>query len=185
VIGGGGGELCRAVRRPVGYMIGMSAAVTIRDLKDGERAWANDLYRAIRFETTPPGAVALVAELASPGSAGARSTPGGSAESIAGERIGLGRLVAHAPDVLELGGIWTDEAVRGRGIARAMVGALLERRAQMPHPEHLWCIPFVHLSAFYQSCGFALSAPPWPPSIAAKVSHCIEDGLDDVVVLVR
>jgi len=147
-------------------MIGMTAAVTIRDLKDGERAWANDLYRAIRFETTPPGAVALVAELH-------------------GERIGLGRLVAHAPDVLELGGIWTDEAVRGRGIARAMVEALLARRAETPHPEQLWCIPFVHLSAFYQSCGFALSAPPWPPSIAAKVSHCIEDGLDEVVVLVR
>lgn len=158
-------------------MIGMTAAITIRDLKDSERAWANDLYRAIRFETTPPGALALVAELARP--------HGGSAESIDGERIGLGRLVAHAPDVLELGGIWTHEAVRGRGVARAMVEALLERRAETPHPERLWCIPFAHLSAFYQSCGFALSAPPWPPSIAAKVSHCIEDGLDEVVVLVR
>src|SRR5689334_21786516 len=147
-------------------MIAMSSAVTIRELQDGERAWANDLYRAIRFETTPPGAIALVAELN-------------------GERIGLGRLVAHAPEVLELGGIWTDEAVRGRGIARAMVEALLARRAQTPHPERLWCIPFVHLSAFYRSCGFALSAPPWPPSIAAKVSHCIEGGLPDVVVLVR
>ena len=141
-------------------MVAMSAVLTIRDLQDSERAWANDLYRAIRFETTPPDAVALVAELASPGSAGERSTPGGSAESIVGERIGLGRLVAHAPDVLELGGIWTDEAVRGRGIARAMVAALLARREQTPHPERLWCIPFAHLSAFYQSCGFALSEPP-------------------------
>jgi hypothetical protein len=101
-------------------MIAMSSAVTIRDLEDGERAWANDLYRAIRFETTPPGAIALVA-----------------------------------------------------------------RREQTPHPERLWCIPFAHLSAFYQSCGFALRAPPWPPSVAAKVSHCVEDGLPDVVVLVR
>jgi GNAT superfamily N-acetyltransferase len=147
-------------------MVGMTAAITIRDLEDGERAWANDLYRAIRFETTPPGAVALVAELAD-------------------ARMGLGRLVAHAPDVLELGGIWTDDAVRGRGIARAMVEALLARREHMRHPERLWCIPFVHLSAFYQSFGFAVSAPPWPPSIAAKVAHCIADALPDVVVLVR
>jgi GNAT superfamily N-acetyltransferase len=158
-------------------MVGMTAPITIRDLEDGERAWANDLYRAIRFETTPPGAVALVAELA--------RIPGGSAESINRARIGLGRLVAHAPDVLELGGIWTDEAVRGRGIARAMVEALLARHQRMPHPERLWCIPFVHLSAFYQSFGFAVSAPPWPPSIAAKVSHCVADALPDVVVLVR
>jgi GNAT superfamily N-acetyltransferase len=185
VIGAGRGQLCRAVQRASGYMIAMSSALTIRDLQDGERAWANALYRAIRFETTPPGAVALVAELASPGSAGARSTPRGSAESIDGERIGLGRLVAHAPDVLELGGIWTDEAVRGRGIARAMVAALLARREQNPYPERLWCIPFAHLSAFYRSCGFALGAPPWPPSVAAKVSHCIEEGLPEVVVLVR
>ena len=144
----------------------MSAAVIIRDLEDGERAWANALYRAIRFASTPPGAVALVAE-------------------IDGARVGLGRLVAHAPDVLELGGIWTDEAARGRGIARAMVEALLARRAQTAHPEHLWCIPFAHLSAFYQSFGFGVSLPPWPPSIAAKVSHCVDDGLPDVVVLVR
>lgn len=155
----------------------MTSTITIRELEAGERAWANALYQAIRFEVTPPDAVALVAE-------------------VDGERVGLGRLVAHAFDVLELGGIWTDEAVRGRGLARAMVNALLARCGRTADPDQrsriagvrtdrLWCIPFAHLSAFYQSFGFAVSAPPWPPAIAAKVAHCVEEALPDVVVLVR
>jgi GNAT superfamily N-acetyltransferase len=144
----------------------MTGAVAIRDLRDDERDWANALYRAIKFAVTPRDAVALVAELD-------------------GARVGLGRLVALAPDVLELGGIWTDEAVRGRGIARAMVNALLARREQAGSAGPLWCIPFAHLSAFYQSCGFAVSAPPWPPAVADKVGDCIAHALPDVVVLAR
>src|SRR5262245_35419811 len=144
----------------------MTGAAAIRDLRDDERDWASALYRAIRFAVTPPGAIALVAELD-------------------GARVGLGRLVALAPDVLELGGIWTDEAVRGRGIARAMVSALLARRAHIGSVGPLWCIPFAHLSAFYESCGFAVSAPPYPPAIAAKVDDCVAHALPDVVVLAR
>src|SRR5689334_8302474 len=112
------------------------AALAIRELDDGERAWANERYRAIQFAPTPPGCVALVAELD-------------------GARVGLGRLVAYAPGVVELGGIWTDEAVRGRGVARAMVHALLARLGTAP----AWCIPFAHLAPFYESCGFARRAP--------------------------
>jgi GNAT superfamily N-acetyltransferase len=141
----------------------MTSAITIRGLEERERAWANALYQAIRFEVTPPDAVVLVAE-------------------VEGARVGLGRLVAHTPDVVELGGIWTDEAVRGRGVARAMVNALLARSG---HRDRLWCVPFAHLSAFYQSFGFAVSVPPWPAAIAAKVAHCVADALPDVVVLVR
>ncbi len=141
----------------------MAEPLAIRDLRDDERAWADERYRAIRFATTPPGSVALVAERA-------------------GVRIGLGRLVAHPGGVVELGGIWTDEAARGAGVARAMVRALLAR-AETPHP--LWCIPFAHLAAFYQSFGFAPVAPPWPPPIAAKVTDCIAHALPDVVVLAR
>jgi GNAT superfamily N-acetyltransferase len=161
-------------------------SITIRDLEDSERAWANAQYRAIRFAVTPPDAVALVAELA-------------------GQRVGLGRIVTHAPDVVELGGIWTDEAARGHGVARAMVSALLERlertereieaerpgAAQGPGTtaprgaRRVWCIPFAHLAAFYQSFGFTVSAPPWPPSIAAKVADCIAQALPEVVVLAR
>ncbi len=142
--------------------------MTIRDLRDDERAWANAQYRAIRFATTPPDAVALVAE-------------------VAGARVGLGRLVALAPGVLELGGIWTDDAVRGRGIARTMVAALLARLSEPDHGERprVWCIPFAHLSAFYQSFGFAVSPPPWPPAIAAKLATIVADALPEAVVLAR
>lgn len=140
--------------------------IAIRDLRDSERAWADAQYRAIQFATTPPESVALVAELA-------------------GQRVGLGRLVAHGPGVLELGGIWTDEAARGRGVARAMVAALLDRRDRIGHTGRLWCIPFAHLATFYQSFGFAVSPPPWPPPIAAKVADCIAHALPEVVVLAR
>jgi len=181
--------------------------LTIRDLRDDERDWASERYRAIRFATTPSGSVALVAERA-------------------GVRIGLGRLVAHAGGVVELGGIWTDEAARGAGVARAMVSALLARAGHAAPGEQsagepeaaversamgsgnpagsaggagseasggeasgaidrLWCIPFAHLAAFYRSFGFAPVAPPWPPPIAAKVAECIAHALPDVVVLAR
>jgi GNAT superfamily N-acetyltransferase len=166
----------------------MASTVTIRDLEDGERAWANALYQAIRFEVTPPDAVALVAEVDGERvGLGRLVAHAPDVAEVDGERVGLGRLVAHASDVVELGGIWTDEAVRGRGLARAMVNALLTRYERTRHAEidRLWCIPFAHLSAFYQSFGFNVSAPPWPPAIAAKVAHCVEDALPDVVVLVR
>lgn len=149
----------------------MTGPITIRDLRDHERAWANAQYRAIQFAETPPDAIALVAELGH-------------------ARVGLGRLVAHAPDVLELGGIWTDEAARGRGVARAMVEALLPRAERLGPlapgtPRELWCIPFAHLAAFYQSFGFAVRAPPWPPPITAKVADCVAHALPEVVVLAR
>jgi GNAT superfamily N-acetyltransferase len=143
----------------------MAEPLTIRDLGDDERAWADERYRAIQFAITPPGSVALVAERA-------------------GVRIGLGRLAAHPGGVVELGGIWTDEAARGAGVARAMVSALLARAGRAA-PGPLWCIPFAHLAAFYQSFGFAPVAPPWPPPIAAKVAECIAHALPDVVVLAR
>jgi GNAT superfamily N-acetyltransferase len=141
----------------------MAEPLVIRDLRDDERDWADERYRAIRFATTPPGSVALVAERG-------------------GARVGLGRLVAHPGGVVELGGIWTDEAARGAGVASAMVAALLVRGVGI---ARLWCIPFAHLAAFYQSFGFAPVVPPWPPPIATKVDDCIAHALPDVVVLAR
>lgn len=144
----------------------------IRDLRDDERAWADAQYRAIQFAVTPAPIVQLVAELPE---AEGDGRPG---------RVGLGRLVAHDDGVTEMGGIWTDEAARGRGVARAMVEALLGRAARDGHPPPLWCIPFAHLAAFYRSFGFQDTAPPWPPAIAAKVADCVAHALD-VVVLSR
>jgi GNAT superfamily N-acetyltransferase len=174
-----------APRDPAGILRGVSDPITIRDLDEDERAWANERYQDIQFAVTPPDAVALVAELA-------------------GVRVGLGRLVLHAPGVLELGGIWTDPSVRHRGIARAMVAALIARlppqgsepasggpagpgdaRATTSDGSPVWCIPFAHLAAFYQSFGFAPCPPPWPAAVAAKVAACAEQQLPEVVVLAR
>src|SRR5262249_59979882 len=55
-----------------------------------------------------------------------------------GERVGLGRLVPIGDDVVELGGIWTDERHRRLGVAALVVRALLERAAGRP----VYCIPF-------------------------------------------
>jgi len=68
-------------------------------------------------------------------------------------------------------------------VARAMVTALLGRvevAAALPAvaagPEGaalLWCIPFRHLLAFYQSFGFTDAALPWPAPIARKAAALI------------
>lgn len=144
----------------------MAGSIVIRELRPDERDWADARYRALQFAIDPPAVMALVAELA-------------------GDRVGLGRLVALAPGVLELGGIWTDEAARGRGVARAMVEGLLARAERTGHPAPLWCIPFAHLAPFYRSCGFTDRPAPWPPAIAAKVDDCVAHALPAVVVLAR
>jgi GNAT superfamily N-acetyltransferase len=134
----------------------------IRPLRDDELPWAAERYREIKFAASPPGAIGLVAELE-------------------GQRVGLGRLIEHEPGVIELGGIWTDPAARGQGVATAMVAALLERAG----PVKLWCIPFAHLAAFYESFGFEAARPPWPPAIAAKVAGLRDEHMPSIVVLVR
>ena len=138
----------------------MSAPVTIRPLREDELAWAAERYREIAFQATPAGSVALVAELA-------------------GERVGLGRLVPLGPDSVELGGIWTADAARGRGVARAMVRELFDRAAGLD----VWCVPFDHLTEFYLSFGLQRTDPPWPDPIAAKVEDCERRGLPAVAVL--
>jgi GNAT superfamily N-acetyltransferase len=138
----------------------MTAAITIRPLREDELDWAAERYREIAFQATPPGSIALVAELA-------------------GERVGLGRLVPLGPRSVELGGIWTTGAARGRGVARAMVSALFDRAAGLD----VWCIPFEHLTQFYLSFGLQRTEPPWPDAIAAKVEDCERRGLPAVAVL--
>jgi len=145
----------------------VSQSIAIRPLRPDERAWADAQYAAIQFVASPPDATQLVAELVE---------AGGSAP------VGLGRLVPFAPGVVEMGGIWTADAVRGRGVARAMVMALIERA---PGDAPLWCIPFAHLVPFYASCGFVAHAGPWPPAVAAKVAAVEAQGLGPIAVLAR
>jgi GNAT superfamily N-acetyltransferase len=139
------------------------AGVMIRELRPDERAWAAGVYRSIDFAPTPAGDLALVAE------------------DPAGRRVGLGRLVAldAAASAVELGGIWTDEAARGHGVAAAMVNALLARAGD----RDVWCVPFDHLVAYYQGFGLVPAPPPWPEAVAAKVADCVARALPPVAVL--
>lgn len=140
-----------------------TVVVHLRDLRDDEAAWAADQYRAIQFAPTPAGSVALVAELTD------------------GTRAGLGRLVPVGGGAFELGGIWTDDAHRGHGIAAAMVHALIARAAG----ADLWCVPFVHLVDYYARFGFTPHVRPWPAAIAAKIDDCIARALPPATVLRR
>lgn len=113
----------------------------VRRAQPDERAEVSRLYAAIDFQPTPDDATQLVAD-------------------SGGSLVGLGRLVPipGAPDLLELGGIWVAEHLRGDGTARAIVGALVAAAADQP----LACIPFAKLELFYASFGFA----PWDPARA-------------------
>lgn len=142
---------------------------TIRPLREDEREWANARYAAIRFMATPVHARVWVAELIEPEVP--RPDP----------RVGLGRLIEVEPGAFELGGIWTDETARNRGIARAMVHALLDAA----RGAWLWCVPFAHLAPFYEEFGFVATSPPWPAAIAAKVAECEAHRLPTVVVQSR
>jgi predicted GNAT family N-acyltransferase len=129
-------------------------SLSVRDATAAERAFADARYREIQFSPTQASHRQLVA-------------------ALDGALVGLGRLVPIAPGVVELSGIWTSDAVRGRGVARAMVAELLVRSAGDPE---VWCVPFSHLVGFYESFGFAAVPRPWPASIIAKVEACIALG---------
>lgn len=147
---------------------------TIRTLRDDEREWANARYREIRFSESGRDCLGFVAELAEPAIDPAidpRLDP----------RVGLGRLVELEPGVFELGGIWTSDRARNRGIARAMVTTLLAHAPRV----RLWCVPFAHLVPFYEQFGFRAAPRPWPARVEAKVADCEAHRLPTVVVLAR
>jgi GNAT superfamily N-acetyltransferase len=134
----------------------------IRTLRPDELDWANARYASVGFAASTPAHQLLVAELD-------------------GARVGLGRLVPIGDRAVELGGIWTDQAARGRGVARAIVTALLARAGD----ADVWCIPFEHLARFYMGLGLAPAPAPWPAGVADKVADCAARGLAAVVVLAR
>lgn len=132
----------------------------IRVATAADRAWAAARHAAIGFAPTAPDDLLLVVV-------------------VDGEPAGVGRVVGG----LELGGMYVDPAHRGRGLAEALVAALV---AQAPGPR-LWCVPFTPLEALYRRAGFADPRPddPVPPPIAAKVAWCRGRYPDPVSLLVR
>lgn len=89
------------------------------------------------------------------------------------QRAGLGRLVPIADQQWELGGMYVLPHFRQKGIARPMVQHLL---AASPVGSTLYCVPFLHLSSFYESCGFRpvleSERDAVPQSILDKCNWC-------------
>ena len=134
--------------------------VRVRLLADAELAWANEVYRSIEFVPTEVGDVAVVAE-------------------VDGARVGLGRLVPVGEGALELGGIWTDEVARGKGVAKAVVDDLIARAAG----RDVWCVPFQHLADYYARFGFERTERPWPAGVEKKMSACVASKLPPATVM--
>lgn len=68
-----------------------------------------------------------------------------------GQPSGLGRLVPVGDQQWELGGMYVLPDFRRKGIARRVVQYLLDATDA---GTTLYCIPFLHLSTFYESFGF-------------------------------
>ncbi len=138
--------------------------IRIRRSRRDELDWVNGCYAAVGF--APSDAVRdtiLIAE-------------------VGGQRAAIGRLVAIEENVMELGGIYVLEPFRRFGVARDLVEQLIELSGQ----ARLYCIPFTHLSRFYESAGFVpvdQSEPAPPKSVVAKVKWCNEHYTGGVTLL--
>jgi GNAT superfamily N-acetyltransferase len=86
-------------------------------------------------------------------------------------RAGLGRVVRIDPATAELGGMYVLTEFRGQGIADAIVRFLLN---QSRIYSTIYCIPFAHLSEFYQRFGFVPCQEPStaPEEVRSKHAWC-------------
>lgn len=89
-----------------------------------------------------------------------------------GERVGQGRLVPVGEGHVELGGMWTHDAWRGKGVAGALVRALLEAAGDAT----VWCVPWADLAEYYMGLGLSEAAPAEsaPEKIREKLAYCRE-----------
>jgi RimJ/RimL family protein N-acetyltransferase len=146
---------------------------SVRRSRPSELAEINARYERIDFQPSKPDDVQLVAE-------------------HGGAISGLGRLVRITEGLLELGGIWVAEHLRGDGVARAIVLALIAasqepaQAAPGGRAPDLACIPFARLAMFYGSCGFATWDPDLaPPAIRKKLEFCERTYAEPVMLMHR
>ena len=100
---------------------------------------------------------------------------------VDGARAGMGRLVPAGDGACELGGMYVDDAYRGRGIARAIVDDLLRRAGS----RDVYCIPFADLEQLYAEAGFRRIEPvDVPDKIREKLDWCARE-IDRPVILMK
>ncbi len=136
---------------------------SVRRARPDELDAVNELYARIDFQPSDAGDLQLVID-------------------SGGEIAGLGRLVPISPGLLELGGIWVDESLRGDGAARAIVSALVAAAANRP----MVCIPFAKLEAFYASFGFVPKERAGAPAkVREKLELCDRTYDEPVRLMIR
>lgn len=101
---------------------------------------------------------------------------------IDGERVGMGRLVPAGENAYELGGMYVDDAFRGRGIAHAIVEELI----RLADDRDVYCVPFANLETLYAESGFRrIEAVNVPEKIQEKLDWCAREIPDRAVVLMK
>lgn len=108
-------------------------SLTIRWASTKDQTWVDAQYAAIDFKPSDVEAHQVIIA------------------SWADQQVGLGRLVPVAENQFELGGIYVLPDFRQKGIAARIVQHLIE---VCPSGTILYCIPFLHLTNYYQSFGF-------------------------------
>lgn len=129
-----------------------AAMIHLRPLRGEERAWADALYREVRFLPLADNHRAWVAE-------------------VDGAPAGIGRLVEMEEDAAaELSGIVTLPAFRGLGVAERVVEKLIQENRQ----PTLYCIPLPELEGFYQRFGLEEVARngDLPCALRTKLNMC-------------
>ncbi len=126
----------------------------IRKALLSEIEWINDRYKEVEFVPSHfENEVIAVAE-------------------VDGKKAGIGRLVRVDSENLELGGMYIFEKYRKMGLAKKIVEFLLKFASE---EERVFCIPFSHLTKFYQSFGFMDAASvEVPAQIQEKYQWCKE-----------
>ncbi|WP_428468534.1 GNAT family N-acetyltransferase [Photobacterium minamisatsumaniensis] len=131
----------------------MNQNVIIRIAQLNEMSWVNSQYDTVGFKhSNYDNELIAIAE-------------------VNGERVGVGRLQRVEQSAAELGGIFVEKEYRGLGLASKIVGFLVQNAHSY---EKVFCLPFSHLSHFYQKFGFASVRIDElvPSSIANKHQWC-------------
>jgi N-acetylglutamate synthase-like GNAT family acetyltransferase len=111
--------------------------ITVRKALRQELAWINDRYDEAGFKRSHfEREIIAIAEMA-------------------GERVGLGRLVKINDQMAELSGVYVLPNYRQQGIASQIIKFLLEINPF----QQVFCLPLAHQKAFYARYGFDIATP--------------------------
>lgn len=149
-----------------GYNKHMATKINIRKAYANELEWINTQYDRVEFKHSHlDNDLIAIAE-------------------FNGQKAGLGRLQKIDGSIAELGGIYVLESFRGAGIAKNIVGYLVEH-AYAYHT--LYCLPFSNLQSFYAQFGFSVitDTSGEPKKVIEKHAWCNLTYSDTVLLLSR